>query len=240
METIDSILNKRLKICQPSEGYRFNADSVILSRFVAYKKDFSRILDIGSGSGIIPVLLKYLYGYDTIDAVEISDQLYKCLKKTVEINNFPDNIFPIYEDVRKYRPSEPYDMVISNPPYRKSNTGRQCLTAEENRARFSDNLNLDDILKFCRSYLKNKGLFYFCYEADMAVEAFYYCRKYGIEPKRVRFLHPDIDKPAKQAFFECRKNAGVELNIEKPLFQKIKGVETHEYKEIFIDEEDYL
>ncbi|MEC9493379.1 tRNA1(Val) (adenine(37)-N6)-methyltransferase [Flexistipes sp.] len=237
METIDTILDRRIEICQPSEGYRFNADSVILSRFVDGEKYFSNILDIGAGSGLISVLLNYLYGYGKIDAVEISSQMYECLLKTMDINKLDNVIKPFNMDLKQFKPSKPYDMIISNPPYRKSHTGRQCTTDEENRARFSDNLNLDDILKFCRSYLKNKGLFYFCYEADLAVEAFYYCRKYGIEPKRVRFLHPDIDKPARQIFLECRKEGGIELKVEKPLFQKIKGVETQEYKNIFINED---
>ncbi len=240
METIDTILKNSIKICQPAEGYRFNADSVLLAKFVKPANDMVNILDIGAGSGVISVLLRYLYSFVHIDAVEINSYLYECMLKTIDMNMMNGYINPVHADIRKLKTSRRYDMIVSNPPYRSSQTGRLCVNIDENNARFSESLHLEDVLSFSRSYLKNKGFLYFCYEADLAVEAFALCRKYRVEPKRITFFHPDVDKPARQCFFECRKNAGQELKVDKPLFQKICGGINEYYEKLFLDTEVFL
>ncbi len=240
METVDTILKSKINICQPAKGYRFNADSVLLAKFVKPANFAVDVLDIGAGSGVISVLLRYLYSFELIDAIEINPYMYECLVKTIDMNNMNRYINPIFADLRTFKITKRYDIIVSNPPYRSSKMGRLCANADENSARFSESLNLDDILSFSRSYLKNKGFLYFCYDADLAVDAFALCRKYKIEPKRIVFLHPDVDKPARQCFFECRKNAGQELKVDRPLFQKIQGRINEYYEKLFLDTEVFL
>ncbi len=230
--TTDSILRKDILINQPIEGFRFSMDSILLSRFVKPKK-YKNILDIGSGSGIIAILLAKLYDFKNITALEYQLEMFDCLLNTVELNNLTSIIKTIKEDIKKYKPDCHFDMIISNPPYRKKNSGRNCLTEIENIARFDDEMSLDDICKFAGSYLLNAGYLYFSYDADLVVKAINICKSYNLEPKRIRFLHPDINKPAKLVFVECRKNGKTEVIIEPPLFQKINGAETKEFSDYF-------
>lgn len=230
--TINSILKSDIQICQPKDGFRFSIDSIILSRFIKVKK-YSHILDAGSGSGIIATLLAKLYNLENIDAVELQDNMFSCLEQTVKINNLESIINLIHTDLKNFKPETPYDMIICNPPYRKMSSGRNCNTDSENTARFDNNLNLDNLFKFAKSYLNHQGYLYFSYDADLMTEAIYLAKKYNMEPKRLMLLHPQIDRPAKLIFIECRKNAGIELKIEPPLIQNINGKETEQFSKLF-------
>ncbi len=231
--TTDSILKSNILINQPKNGFRFSVDSILLSRFVV-KKNFNNVLDIGSGSGIISVLMAKLYGFKKIDAVELQPLMFNCLVKTIELNSLTNTINPINTDIKHFKPNKKYDMIISNPPYRNKNSGKNCNTKSENIARFDEEMNLEDICKFANSYLENLGYFYFSYDADLAIKAFKICTSYNLEPKRIKLLHPDINKPAKLIFAECRKNGKTELKIESPVFQRINGKENEDFSNILI------
>jgi tRNA1Val (adenine37-N6)-methyltransferase len=123
-------------------------------------------------------------------------------------------------------------MIICNPPYRKTNSGRNCDNKVKNIAKFNEEMDLNDVCKFSNRYLKNLGYLYFSYDADLAIEAISICKKNNLEPKTLKLLHPDINKPAKLIFFECRKNGKTELKIEPPLFQRINGKESEEFNKL--------
>ncbi len=230
--TIDSILKSDIKICQPKNGFRFSVDSIILSRFVNLKKA-SNILDVGSGSGIISVLIAKLYDFKSIDAVELQPEMFECLKQSIFINKLESVINPINKDIKLFKPEKSYELIICNPPYRKKSSGRICETDLENTARFDDKMSLEDLLIFSRSYLKNLGYLYFSYDADLMAEAIFLAKKYNLEPKRLKLLYPNSESNAKLVFIECRKNSKVELKIESPLIQNISGEESEEFKKYF-------
>jgi len=231
--SIDTILNKDIKICQPEKGFRFSIDSIILSNFVKYQKKIKNIIDIGSGCGIISILLFKLYDFKNIDAVEYQDTMYNCLVETIKLNRCENAITPIKCDIRQFKPEKRYGLIISNPPYRSSASGKTCDSFEENIARFTDTLTIKDIFKFAGSYLENLGSLYLSYDADLTEEVLSICRDYHLEPKRMMFFHPDIDKPAKLTFIEFKKGGKTELKIEPPLFQKINGEINKKFEMMF-------
>ncbi|MBZ4642725.1 MAG: tRNA1Val (adenine37-N6)-methyltransferase [Deferribacteres bacterium] len=234
--TIDTILNNEYKICQPKNGFRFSLDSVLLVRFVK-KKNINNALDIGAGSGVISLLLHKIHQFQNIDALEYQQSMYYCLNKTIELNQCKNVIKPVREDIKSFRPEKRYDFMISNPPYRKINTGKVCNSTDENIARFDTEMNIYDIFRFSNSFLENSGSLYISYDADLTENLLANCRNFNLEPKRIMFFHPDIDKPAKLVFVEFKKSAKIELRVEPPIFQKINGKNNKNFDKLFTDEE---
>ncbi|MGA1847367.1 tRNA1(Val) (adenine(37)-N6)-methyltransferase [Deferribacter abyssi] len=223
--TIDSIIYSDVKIVQPINGFRFSIDSPLLYQFVRKKAGIKNILDIGSGSGILSVLLLKKFSKAQIDAVEIDNLMFECLCKTVEINSLSDSVMPYHGDIFKFKPSKKYDLVVCNPPYRKIGTGRLCKEDRENIARFNESMNIEDLMDYVSKVLKNRGLFYLSYDADMLVDIISFGREKRLEPKRIRFLHSSLEKQARLAFVEFILGGGAELRIEPPLIQKSEEFE---------------
>lgn len=229
--TIDTILNSDIRICQPADGFRFSVDPVLLSRFVQVKKP-KRVIDVGSGSGIIATLLAKLYGYLHIDAVEVQPDMVGCLKETVLKNELQSQVFPIQADIRGFKPDDRYDVVVCNPPYWDSASGRNSQTDNKQTAKFADEMNLENLFQFAKSHLHHLGYCYFSYDAALMGDAVNLARGYGLEPKRIQFFHGSANKPARLMLMECRKGAGVEMKIEPPIVQFQDGVETEAYQEL--------
>ncbi len=229
--TIDSIVFPNIKICQPDKksGFRFGSDSVILSYFSRIKSG-SFVADVGSGSGVIAALISSIYDVNVV-AIEIQEEIFSCLKETINLSNLNNKITPINCDILEYKKDKSFDVVISNPPYRKIGTGKISENETESKARFSYNMDLESLLKFSKSNLKYGGKLCFSYDADMSVDAISICRNYNFEPKRLRFVYPDINKQAKLILIECVFGGGKEINIEPPLFQA--GIYSDEYTNIF-------
>ena len=226
--SIDSIILPELKIYQPKKGFRFTTDSLLLAGFVK-DTNYDVALEIGAGSGIISVILATFLRIKKIYAVEIQKSYYDLLCETIKINNLQDRIIPINADIKEFKPVEQMDMIISNPPYRKGDTGYRSNLESKNVARFTDTLSIEDIFRFSKSYLKTGGFLYLSFIADRLNELFIYTKHYLLEPKRIRFLFPDIDKAARLVLVEYRNGAGTEMIVEPPLFHKIKGEDTIEF-----------
>ena len=228
--TIDSIIFPDIKICQPAScGFRFGCDSPLLAWFTRIKKCW-RVADAGSGSGVIAALVAKIYGAE-ITAIEVQEEMFNCLKETVQLCSLKDKITPVLADIKDYRADKKFDAVICNPPYRKAGTGRVNGDELERNARFSFSMDLNKLVKFCKINLKHGGRLFFCYDADMLTEAISVCRAGNLEPKRMRLLYPSPLKPAKLLLMECVFGGGESILIEPPLFQN--GTESSEYSDIF-------
>ncbi|MDR2870563.1 MAG: methyltransferase [Deferribacteraceae bacterium] len=225
--SIDSIIFPYLKICQPDSqaGFRFGIDSVILAHFASLKSR-DKVIDIGSGSGVLSALLVRMKGAQNVTAVELQPEMYACLAETVRLNAYENVITPINADIRKYKPERSpqaklcrFSLAICNPPYRKASTGKTSANQVSQTARFDDSLTLEEILRFCRSYVDYGGRFAFCGDADRLVDGLCSCREAGFEPKRLAFLYPDAAKQPRVYFLECVYGAGAELIVEAPIIQ---------------------
>jgi len=229
--SVDSILSPNIKICQPIAGFRFSIDSILLAKFVK-NKEFESILDIGTGSGVLSVLLHNLGKCNKADAVEADESLYNCLLKTIDLNGLTGKISPFRLSISEFRPNCTYDMIICNPPYRGLSSGRISRNNTINRAKTDVSLSLQHIMEFSKSYLKNAGYLYLSYRSDRLVEMVGIARKYCIEPKRIRFFYPDETKSSNIVLIECRKMGGKGVKIEPPIFQYKDGRLTQGFKNI--------
>src|SRR4030043_2409746 len=136
-ETLDMFFNGQLRIIQKKKGYRFSMDAVLLSQFINLRKN-ERVMDLGTGCGILPLLLSHTTKAHSFIGVEIQKKLGDCAKKNVILNHLENRISILKQDFRGLRNTFPpgsFDVVLSNPPYRKYRTGRTNPSLEKAIAR---------------------------------------------------------------------------------------------------------
>lgn len=225
MFSVDSIIREDILVSQPEKGFRFSSDAVYLAWFASACRA-GRIVDIGSGSGVIATLLACVAGIKNIDAVEMQDVMYGCLCETVKLCGIDEKVRTFHADIRDFRPEGVYDAAVCNPPYRKPGSGREPHDKTELNARFAATMKISDVFEFCRKYLKNAGSLYLSYDADMLSDLFESAAEQGFEAKRLMPVMADIHVKPKIVLAEFRKNSGREMSFEPPLFLKVKGEPT--------------
>jgi tRNA1Val (adenine37-N6)-methyltransferase len=233
-ETTDVLCRDRLRIIQKKDGYRFSIDALLLANFLALKKH-ERVLDIGTGCGIIPLYLAMRGNRNEMTGVEIQQELYETALKNRLLGGY-DNITFINDDVLAYSRhvgKMTFEVILSNPPYTKPRTGRISPGQSRCLARHESDLNLDSLLKVASSLLVTKGRLYVIYPARRLAEVIDGGRTYRLEPKRLRFVHPRPGERANLFLTELMKNGGEELTVEPPLYIYEKGVYTEEVQDYY-------
>ena len=218
-ETLDTFFNGKLQIVQKKKGYRFSVDAILLSQFVKIRKN-ERVIDLGTGCGILPLLLSQTTKASFFVGVEIQKGLAECAEKNVALNRLEDRISILKRDLRELKETfspGSFDVAISNPPYRKRRTGRINPSTEKAIARHEMIGTLEDLISIASYLLPPKGRCYLIFPALRAVDLFVALRGGKLEPKRLQFVHPRIAEEAKFILVESVKESGVELKIMDPL-----------------------
>lgn len=217
--TLDSI--RDIRLYQPKNGYRFSVDSLLLYDFVNLRKAGS-IADLGAGSGIIGILLAGKYPYACIDLFEIQDSLIRLAEKNVVLNNVADRVHVIKCDLRDLRAAPAvfprYDLVVSNPPFRRLRSGRLNSEEEKAIARHEITLRLHECINAASSLLRNRGRLCMIYHPCRLSELLDVMRRKGIEAKRMRFVHSTPSSEAKMVLLEAVQGGRVGLKVEEPLY----------------------
>lgn len=238
METINYLLGyENLKIYQDTEMFNFSLDSVLLPNFVTITKKTKRILDIGTGNAVIPMILTTKTDA-LIDAVEIQKDVYELGKKSIELNNLQDKINIINEDIKEYSKNietDTYDVITCNPPFFKvTETSNLNMNDYKTIARHEVKLNLDDIMSIGRKLLKNNGNIAIVHRTDRLIDIITTMRKYNIEPKKIRFIYPKKNTESNIVLVEGTKNGNSGLKILSPLISHTEEDEyTDEIKQYF-------
>jgi tRNA1Val (adenine37-N6)-methyltransferase len=218
-ETLDTFFSGGLHILQKKRGYRFSVDAVLLSQFINLRKD-EKVIDLGTGCGILPLLLSQTTKAHFFVGVEIQKGLAECAKKNVILNHLGDRISILRQDFRELKatfPSGSFDVVISNPPFRQYRTGRVNPSMEKAVARHEIKGTLGDLIRMASYLLPNKGRCYLIFPALRTVDLLMVLRSEKLEPKRLKFVHPRLEEGAKLILIESIKASGVELKIMEPL-----------------------
>lgn len=203
-ERIDKI-NENLSLIQKIDGLTFGTDAYLLYAYIKQRSN-ARAADLGSGTGIISLLCLSKNKIAKVDCVEIQTEFCDLIKRNAELNGFDSRICVVNKDVRELV-SDGYDIVFSNPPYMKNNSGMGNTSDMKNIARREV---FGDINDFCASAAKNLkfgGLFYCVYRADRAVDLLCAMRSAAIEPKRITFVHPDAKSRPSIVLVEGKKGA---------------------------------
>ena len=178
------------------------------------------MIDLGTGCGILPLLLSQTAKAHSFVGVEIQKGLVECAKKNVVLNHLEDRISILKQDFRKLKeifPPGSFDVALSNPPYREYRTGRINPSMEKAIARHEIKGNLEDLISIASYLLPPKGRCYLIFPALRTVDLFVALRNGKLEPKRIRFVHPRVGEEAKFILTESLKASGVELKIMRPL-----------------------
>lgn len=220
METIDQLYPSGLKLLQAKNGYRYSLDPVLLVNFVGQAKA-GRVIDLGTGSGVIPLLLSCQLPCAQIVGLEVQPDMAERAQRNVVLNGLEERIRIVEGDLRQVRDGftvESFDLVVSNPPYRKPGNGRVAPENERAAARHELAGGLRDFLSAASYLLCNGGRFAIVYLAERLAELLEGMRGVQLEPKRLRCVHSRLGEPAKMVLVEGRKCGGEGLMIEPPLY----------------------
>lgn len=219
-EEINDLEFNGLKIIQSSNGFRFGIDAVLLSDFAKDIKRNSVIIDLCSGTGIISILLSGKTSAQKIYAVEIQENVADMANRSVILNNLADKIEVINSDLRNLPDSfvpGTFDAIVTNPPYKKYNSGFTNDNKEKLISRHEIMCSLEDIICVSSKLLKNHGAFYMVHRPDRLVDIIDLLRKYKLEPKILRFVQPFATKAPNLILIKAIKGAHSFLNVESPL-----------------------
>ncbi len=210
-----------LKIIQRNDHQNYTLDSRLLSDFCRINRHVKKILDIGTGNAILPLLLSQKSKAE-ITGIEILKISADLAVKNVELNKLSGRIKIIEGDIKRwsdyFTPSE-FDQIITNPPFFKyDGNDKQINDLEQlSIARHEYNIKLEEIIQISSVLLKNRAYFTMVHRCERLVEILDLLVKYKLEPKRIRFCHTKKDAPAKILLVEAVKNAEKSLIIESPL-----------------------
>ena len=215
-ETLEDLPSVNCKIIQKKKGFRFTVDSILLVNFLKLKKN-TNLLDIGTGTGIMPLLLCRKEEINLITAVEIETEIAKMFEKTIEINSLKSKIKLINTDIKNYK-EEPFDMIISNPPYMKLNEGYVSPHDYRAGARHEINLDLKELLINGKRLLKNGGSFNLVYRTNRFMEVLDEAKMLNLNVKRVRFIYSKPNQSSDLFMIEMIKGFKCACVVEEPLY----------------------
>lgn len=205
-------------VAQPGKGFRFTQDSVLLADFCRIKTG-DRVLEPGAGTGIISLLLAKKFPAARFVVDEVEPIVYSLLLCNIGTNGLSEKIVSLDQDVRCLHRSfalNAFDVIVANPPYGKWGHGRTSPSFSRQAARQDRLAPLPAWLNL-QKLLKNGGRYFLVFPAPRAAELISLLRQKQLEPKRLRFVHPRLHKPASLVFIEAVKAAGAGLEVLPPL-----------------------
>lgn len=235
-ERVDTLKVSGYKVIQEEKRFCFGIDAVLLSDFAKIRKN-EKVCDLGTGTGIIPILLYSKNKTLKIDALEIQKESADMASRSVLLNELQDNINIVEGDIKKasdYFMKNTYDVVTSNPPYMISEHGEGNGNDEKTIARHEVLCTLEDVVRSASELLKSQGRFYMIHKPFRLAEIMAVMMKYKLEPKRMRLCYPYVDKEPTMVLIEGVKCAKSRITVEAPLivYEKSGGY-TKEIEEIY-------
>lgn len=235
-ERLDDLQRNGLKIIQKTDGFCFGMDAVLLSGFASVKPG-ERALDLGTGTGIIPLLLSAKTKGDHFTGLEIQTEIMKMAQRSVALNGLEKKIDIIQGDIKEASRifgAASFDVVTSNPPYMNDAHGLKNPGDVKAISRHEVLCTLEDVVREGTKALKPGGRFYMVHRPHRLAEIITVMRQYKLEPKRMKFVHPFADKDANMVLIEAVRGGGAWLKLEPPVIvYKEPGVYTDEIYEIY-------
>lgn len=236
-ERMDDLNFEGLKIIQNSKEFCFGIDSVLLADFAKNIKAGAEVIDLGTGSGIIATLLCGKTKLKSILGVEIQRNICDMAKRSIALNQLEGKFQILNEDIKnldKVLENQMFDVVITNPPYQKMNTGLKGENRSKVIARHEVECTLEDIIKISSKLLKDKGEFYIVHRTERLAEIISTLKKYKLEPKILRLVQGTILLKPNLILIKAVKNGHEFLEVEKTLIiYKEDGNYTDEILQIY-------
>ncbi|MGD8962752.1 MAG: tRNA1(Val) (adenine(37)-N6)-methyltransferase [Desulfobacterales bacterium] len=235
-QTTDTFFNGKLRVQQDPAGYRFSIDAILLASR-ARPRPKERVLDLGTGCGIIPLILAYRHPDITTFGIEIQKELAHMAVSNVNANHLQNRITVLCRDMRELKPDDiggPVDLVVCNPPYHTPKSGRINPDRQRAIARHELKINLADFLQTTKRMLRTAGRFVTIYTAERMTDLFVQMRAHGIEPKSMRTIHGQLAAEARLILVNGAKGAQPGTRLDPPLIiYDSKGGYTREILQMF-------
>ncbi len=235
-ERIDDLQIKGYQIIQNVNGFCFGMDAVLLSGYASPKRN-AKVMDLCTGTGIIPILMEAKYQIAHIDGLEYQEDYVEMANRSVLMNHQEETIQILQGDVknvREYFQADSYDMVTCNPPYM---TGSHGLTNEDfvkAVARHEILCSLDDVIMAAKWLLKPTGHFVMVHRPFRLAEMMYKLKEHKLEPKRMRLVYPYVDKEPNMVLIDAVKGGRERVTVDSPLIVYEKdGTYTEEIYKIY-------
>jgi tRNA1(Val) A37 N6-methylase TrmN6 len=218
-ERIDDLNRNNYKIIQNKKKFCFGMDAVLLSSYAKVKEE-ELVLDLGTGTGIIPILLEAKTKGKHFTGLEIQKESADMARRSVYLNKQNDKIDIIDGDIKEaseiFGPAS-FHVITSNPPYMNNNHGIQNPDLTKAIARHEILCGLEDVVRETARMLKPFGRFYMVHRPFRLIEIINMLTAYNLEPKRLRMVHPFIDKEPNMVLIESIKTGKSSLTVEPPL-----------------------
>lgn len=218
-ERIDDLQCKGYQLIQKPKGFCFGIDAVLLSDFAKVKKG-QKVLDLCTGSGVIPILLAAKTEGSQFSGLELQEEYADMAGRSVLLNHLEDKVNMICGDVKNikklFSPAS-FQVVTVNPPYMTEHHGLQNLYEPKAIARHEVALNLTDVIAAASYVLPESGNFFMIHKPFRLAEIFKEMKAYHLEPKRMRLVHPYVDKAPTMVLIEGLKGGRERITIEPPL-----------------------
>ena len=235
-ERLDDLNRNGYKILQNPEKFCFGMDAVLLSGFAVVKKG-ERVLDMGTGTGIIPILLEAKTEGKEFVGLEIQPDMADMARRSVSYNHLEEKISIITGDIKEASlrfGGASFDVVTTNPPYMNQNHGLKNPDLPKAIARHELLCTFEDIAREAARVLRPGGRFYMVHRPGRLVELIHTLRAHRLEPKRMKLVHPFVGEEANMVLLEAFKGGNPQMRIEAPLvIYKEPGVYTEEIYTIY-------
>ena len=235
-EGIDDLQLKGLKLIQKQQGFRFGVDAVLLSDF-ANIKNKHRVVDLCTGTGIIPFLAYGKYNPKEVIGLEIQDDMVEMANRSSELNDITDIVKFVHGDLKDKKLIDSlgkFDVVTVNPPYKLNNAGIVNPNDKLAIARHEVMCTLEDVIQKAAILLKPGGNFYMVHRPFRLAEIISVMVRYKLEPKRMRLVYPYVDKEPNMVLIEGCRGGKSRMTVEKPLIvYKEPGKYTDEIYEVY-------
>ncbi len=239
-ERIDDLIINDYKIIQSTQAFRFSLDAVLLAHF-AYIRRQAIAVDLGTGSGVIALLLA-ARNIKSVIGIEIDPLLADMASRSVTLNEVGSIVSIINADMRRLQgvlPAGKYDLVVSNPPYRRSGTGKISKNDKIINSRHEISVSLAEVIAAAKYLLKYRGRLALIHLPERLPEIFYQMHMQGIEPKRMRIVHSYVDRKACLAMIEGILGGKSGLEIMPPLvIYQQNGIYNDEIQKYYIKHSD--
>ena len=213
-ERIDEV-NDKLSLIQKPDGLTFGTDALLLAGYIAGRYKVGA--ELGGGSGIISMLLLTREKLDSITAYEVQTEYAELIERNAEYNNLSERLTSKCLDIRELGSDEDCDIVFTNPPYMKSDSGKSNISDKKAIARHEINGDIWDFCKAAKKKLKYGGSFYAVYRPDRLVDILLAMRENQLEPKRMTFVHADTKKESSMVLIEAKRGGRGGMMLTPPL-----------------------
>ena len=218
-ERIDDLQRNGYRIIQKKKGFCFGMDAVLLSGF-AQVKEGEMAVDLGTGTGIIPILLEAKTKGRHFTGLEIQEEVAEMANRSVRLNHLEDRVDIVRGDIKEASRlfgKASFDVVTSNPPYMNDNHGLKNPELPKAIARHEVFCTLDDVCREASLLLKSGGRFYMVHRPHRLAEIITALKTYKLEPKRMKLVHPFVDKEANMVLIEAVRGGRSMMKVEAPI-----------------------